>query len=104
MRPPALKLGTPVSAVPHKHRQIGRILLHKRLNSGLAIAEQSHVLKALIYESRTPPDHMCSIIYLRLAAALATALLVRQPDPAPRLHSQPVRPRTKLRQPQPVGS
>ena len=39
--------------MPHKHRQIDGILLHKRLDSGLAIAEQSHVLKALIYECRT---------------------------------------------------
>ena len=49
-RPPALKLSTPIGAVPHKHRQLGRVMLHECLNGGLATAEQSHVLKALISE------------------------------------------------------
>ena len=103
MRPPALKLGTPLGAVPHKHCQIDRIMLHERLDSRLAIAEQSHVLKALIYECWTPPDHMWNIVYLRLAAALAAALLMPQPSPPPRLHPQPVGPRAQLRQPHSVG-
>ncbi len=73
-RAPALQLCTTIVAVPQELPQTGRILLHESLDRGVASAEQLHVLKALIYERRTPPDHVLCVVDPAVAAALAAPL------------------------------
>jgi len=85
---------------PQKGCQLPGILLQKVWHwCDGAVLKQLGMLHPLIYESWTPPDHVCLIIHGAAAAPLAQPLCPWQPLPPPCFHPKHVTTHAKLCQP-----